>query len=194
MDDRELMAQVVARDSGAFEVLYNRHAGQALAFARRMIAEPSAAEELVQEAFWRVWQRSGTFNAERGNPESWIMGIVHHLAIDELRRRRGQAPVADDDLDSSIMETVPSDDADVLDQVDSGIRRARVREALNTLPEHQRSVIELSFYQGYTHEEIAARLHQPLGTIHTRARLALNKLRMPYVSASDARSMQRAAP
>jgi len=193
MNDSELMAQVVARDPGAFELLYNRYAGKALAFTRRMIAEQSVAEEIVQEAFWRVWRRSGSYNAERGNLAAWIMGIVHHLAIDELRRRRGQAPIAEDNLESNVIETVPTGDADVLDQVDIGIRSAQMREALARLPEPQRSVIELSFYQGYTHEEIAAKLQQPLGTIHTRARLALNKLRMPGLHSDGAYHTQLAA-
>jgi len=180
INDGELIARIVTGDTAAFEKVYNRYAGHALAFALSMIAEHSIAEEIVQEAFWRVWKRSTSFNAQRGSFPTWLLGIIHHLVIDELRRRRGQAPLASEDLDSDIVGSLPADDPDIMEQVEAGIQRARIREALEALSDSQRVVIELAFFQGYTHQEIAAKLQEPIGTIHTRARLALTKLRIPY--------------
>ena len=185
MDDAELIERIVARDAIAFEMIYQRYAGRALSFALRMIAERSIAEEIVQEAFWRVWKRSSSFSAVRGSLSTWIMGIVHHLAIDELRHRRGQAPVMADDLDSDVMDAVPAYEPDVLEQVEAGMQRTLIREALGQLSGPQRNVIELAYFQSYTHQEIAAKLQEPIGTIHTRARLALIRLRLPYRNRVD---------
>jgi RNA polymerase sigma-70 factor, ECF subfamily len=178
MDDAELIAGIVKQDPAAFEQAYDRYAGRALGFAMRMLAERTVAEELVQEAFWRVWKRSASFDAGRGNFATWLLGIVHHLVIDELRRRRGQTPVSGDELDSDMMNNLPSDAPETLTQVSETMQRAQIRTALAQLPEAQRSVIELAYFEGFTHQEIAARLQEPIGTIHTRARLGLLKLRM----------------
>ena len=177
MDDAELIARIAQQDATAFEQVYDRYAGQALGFAMRIIAERAVAEEIVQEAFWRVWKRASSFDAQRGNLATWLMGIVHHLVVDELRRRRGQTPTGGDDLDSDFIGNLASGAAGAPEQVWDSLRRAQIREALAALPEAQRSVIELAYFEGYTHQEIAEKLKEPLGTIHTRARLALLRLR-----------------
>ena len=177
VDDAELIAGIVQQDPAAFEQAYDRYAGRALGFAMRMVAERTVAEELVQEAFWRVWKRAASFDAQRGNFATWLLGIVHHLVIDELRRRRGQTPVSGDELDSDMMSNLPSDAPETLNQVWDNLQREQIRAALEQLPEAQRSVIELAYFEGFTHQEIAAQLQEPIGTIHTRARLGLLKLR-----------------
>lgn len=177
MDDAELIARIVKQDPAAFEQAYDRYAGRALGFAMRMVAERSVAEELVQEAFWRVWKRAASFDAQRGNFATWLLGIVHHLVIDELRRRRGQTPVSSVELDSDMLSNLSSDAPETLVQVWHNLRREQIRAALEQLPEAQRSVIELAYFEGFTHQEIAARLQEPIGTIHTRARLGLLKLK-----------------
>jgi RNA polymerase sigma-70 factor, ECF subfamily len=177
MDDAELIARIAKRDPAAFEQVYDRYAGRALGFALRMIAEQAVAEEIVQEAFWRIWRRATSFDARRGSFPTWLLGIVHHLFIDELRRRRGQTPLSGDDLDSDMVGNLASGAPETPEQVWDAMQSAQIRQALAQLPEAQRSVIELAYFEGYTHLEIAAKLEEPIGTIHTRARLALLKLR-----------------
>lgn len=177
MDDAALIAAIVQQDPVAFEQAYDRYAGRALGFAMRMIAERTVAEELVQEAFWRVWKRAASFDAERGNFATWLLGIVHHLVIDELRRRRGQTPVSGDELDSDMLSNLPSNAPETLTQVWENVQKEQIRAAMDQLPAAQRSVIELAYFQGFTHLEIAAQLQEPIGTIHTRARLGLLKLK-----------------
>lgn len=171
------MARVAARDKRALEELYARHAGSALGLALRMLGERNSAEDLVQEAFWRVWRRAGTFELQRGQFAPWLLGIVHNLAIDEMRRRRVRPnPLSTDATDDALLE-LPDRDADVVETAFANVTAAQVRAALAQLPDAQRQVVELAYYDGLTHQEIAARLNEPLGTVHTRARLALQRLR-----------------
>lgn len=175
--DADLMARVAAQDKRALEELYARHAGAALGLALRMLGERNSAEDLVQEAFWRVWRRAGTFELQRGQFAPWLLGIVHNLAIDEMRRRRVRPnPLSTDANDDALLE-LPDRDADVVETVFVNVTAAQVRAALAQLPDAQRQVVELAYYEGLTHQEIAARLNEPLGTVHTRARLALQRLR-----------------
>jgi len=180
--DAELMARVAGRDKRALEVLYDRYASAAMGLALRMTAERNIAEEIVQEAFWRVWKRASTFDLGRGQFSTWLFGIVHNLAIDELRRRKVRPnTVSTDTEDDSILE-LPDEATDVAETVLQTVTGEQVRLALNGLPAAQRSVIELAFFEGLTHQEIASRLNEPIGTVHTRARLALLKLRETMLS------------
>lgn len=175
--DADLMARVANRDKRALEELYARHASAAFGLALRMMGERNSAEDLVQEAFWRVWRRAGTFELQRGQFAPWLLGIVHNLAIDEMRRRRARPNALSTDADDEALMELPDRDADVVETVLVQVNAAQVRAALRELPDAQRQVIELAYYDGLTHQEIAARLNEPLGTVHTRARLALQRLR-----------------
>lgn len=175
--DADLMARVAKQDKHALEELYARYAGSALGLALRMMGERDIAEDLVQEAFWRVWRRAGTFDLQRGQFASWLLGIVHNLVIDEMRRRRVRPnPISTDEADEAMLE-LPDRDTDVAETAFVNVTAAQVRAALQQLPDAQRDVIELAYFEGLTHQEIAARLNEPLGTIHTRARIALQHLR-----------------
>lgn len=175
--DAELMTRVAERDKRALEILYDRYAPSALGLALKMLGDRNLAEEMVQEAFWRVWRRSSTFVAGRGEFGAWLFGIVHNLAIDELRRRRARpATRSADDEDEGLSE-LPDRAIDVAETAFLTVTGQQVRAAMNGLPDSQRHVIELAYFEGLTHQEIAARLNEPVGTIHTRARLALQKLR-----------------
>jgi RNA polymerase sigma-70 factor (ECF subfamily) len=176
-NDAELMARVAARDKLALEVLYDRHSAAAMGLALKMLGDRNGAEELVQEAFWRVWKRASTFTSGRGQFAQWLFGIVHNLAIDEMRRRRARPQTVSTDSDDEAIVELPDREVDVAATVFAAVTGEQVRAALGALPEAQRSVIELAFFQGLTHQEIAEQLGQPVGTIHTRARLALQKLR-----------------
>jgi RNA polymerase sigma-70 factor (ECF subfamily) len=171
------MARIAQRDRGAIETFYDRHAGRALGLAARILNDRAAGEEVVQEAFWRVWSRAASFDAQRAQPSSWLLSIVHHLAIDEVRRRQSRPPLRDLDAENDDLQELPDESQDVPATVLASLNGAIVRAALFALPDAQRQVIELAYFEGYTRQEIATRLNQPLGTIHTRARLALVKLK-----------------
>ncbi|MEO6063720.1 MAG: sigma-70 family RNA polymerase sigma factor [Thermoflexales bacterium] len=176
-DDETLVRLIARQDRGAFEALYARHAGLVLGLSYRILGERRQSEDVAQEAFWRVWKGAEGFDTARGNARTWLVSIAHHLAID-LTRRSQRRPVvemdADEDDDSW---NVPDESADVVEAIEARMSAAEVRAALGQLPEAQRQVIELAYYKGLTHGQIAENLGVPTGTIHTRARLAMQKLR-----------------
>lgn len=176
------MARVSKRDKRALEELYDRYATAAMGLALKMLGERNSAEEIVQEAFWRVWKRGATFELQRGQFTAWLFGIVHNLAIDEIRRRRVRPNTISTDTEEDAILELPDRTMDVAEAAFSTVTGEQVRGALKNLPEAQRSVIELAYFEGLTHQEIALRLNEPIGTIHTRARLALQKLRELLVS------------
>lgn len=175
--DELLMARVARKDSGALEVLYNRYGAAALGLAARILGDRNSGEEIVQEAFWRVWNRGKTYKYGRGHFAAWLFGIVRNLSIDELRRRNGRPTVWSTDLADATIFEIPDADVDVAASALSKLTGEQVRAAIGRLPESQRHVLELAYFDGLTHQEISRRLGEPLGTVHTRARLALLKLR-----------------
>jgi RNA polymerase sigma-70 factor (ECF subfamily) len=170
--DEELIAAVARGDHPALLALYDRHGRTAYGLAYRILGEAGAAEEAVQDAFLRVWRRAATFDAARGGVRPWLLTIVHHCAIDLLRRRSGLPPVVAG-LDE-IIERQPAPDAwtDVATRLD----QERVRAAVATLPGEQRRAIEMAFFDGLTHREIAEKDGLPLGTVKGRLRLGLRRL------------------
>jgi RNA polymerase sigma-70 factor (ECF subfamily) len=177
LSDAELMARVSLRDKRALEELYDRYSAAAMGLALKMLGERNTAEEIVQEAFWRVWKRAVTFELGRGQFTAWLFGIVHNLAIDEMRRRKARPNTISTDIEDDAILELPDVGLDVPEAAFQSVRGEQVRLALKNLPETQRSVIELAYFEGLTHQEIATRLNEPIGTIHTRARLALIKMR-----------------
>ncbi len=175
--DAQLIAQVVRRDQAAFAALYDRHASAALGLAVRILGERAIGEEIVQEGFWRVWKKAATYDKNRTSFRTWLLSIIHHLAVDELRRRRGQPPMFVLEEDDDLLDEIPDGAPDPYERAWSNLRSEEVRSALNQLPEAQRTVVELAYFQGMTHREIAEQLNEPPGTIFTRARLALSKLK-----------------
>lgn len=171
----ELMARVARRDASALEQLYDEYSGAALGLALRMLGDRTVAEEVVQESFWRVWRRAETFEPDR-RFLTWLFSIVHHLAIDELRKRRGRASSVELDADPDQAWDLPDEGMNVEETAWSNVAGEQVRAAMARLPQAQRTVIELAYFEGLTHQEIADRLNEPLGTVHTRARLGLLKL------------------
>ncbi len=175
--DEALMARVARHDSCALEMLYERYSGLALGLATRILGDQCSGEEIVQEAFWRVWKRAKTYQDQRGQFVPWLLSIVHHLAIDEVRKRNARPRLASTDLDDQSVRDIPDLRADVAAAAFSNIAGEQVRAAVAQLPEPQRHVLELAYFQGFTHQEISEKLGEPLGTVHTRTRLALLKLR-----------------
>jgi RNA polymerase sigma-70 factor (ECF subfamily) len=171
---RELIARIARGDRDAFSRFYDAYAGLALGLIRRVLRDRAAAEEVLQEVFWQIWREASSYDAQRGSPEAWLVTRAKTRAIDKLRsiRRMGKTFVAP--LEESVARTR---EAPVEDPGVAAEERGLVRSALDRLPEAQRRVIELAFLEGLTQSEIAVRLGQPLGTVKTRARLGLERLR-----------------
>lgn len=173
--DEQLIEAVAQGDRQAFEMLYDRYASVVFGLALKMLGDREVAEEAVQEIFWRVWQRAKSFDRSRAFAP-WLFGIAHNYCIDELRRRRARPqPVYEDD-DHPVLSSI-ADDADVSAAALQSEQRRVVLNALRELPTEQRQALELAYFGGLTQQEIATRLGNPLGTIKTRMRLGLQKLR-----------------
>jgi RNA polymerase sigma-70 factor (ECF subfamily) len=173
--DEDLMPLIADRDPQAFEVFYDRHGGAAYSLAYRIVGSPSAAEDVTQEAFLSIWRSGARFDRTRGSVRSWTLGIVRNRAIDALRREAGKAPKLTFD-DDAILEQRSS--GDLTD--DEAMRREEARElrgALSELPGDQSKVIQLAYFGGFSHSEIASMLGMPLGTVKGRMRLGMEKIR-----------------
>jgi len=175
--DPELVDLLAIGDARALEVLYDRYSRAVFSFALRMLGDRATAEELVQEVYVRAWQQARRFSEGRGTFITWLLSITHNMAIDEIRRRN-RRPQRADSADPVLMLTNVRDDAMPVDEqaVIATVREELLR-AMATLPENQRSTIELAYFRGLTQREIAVLQGEPLGTIKTRMRLAVRKLR-----------------
>jgi RNA polymerase sigma-70 factor, ECF subfamily len=170
--DNELIGAVAAGDHAALLALYDRHGRMAYGLAYRILGDAGAAEEAVQDAFLRVWRRAETFDPARGGGRSWLLTVVHRCAIDLHRRRAGAPPVVAGLDDIAERQSTTDTWHDVAERLD----RERVRAAVETLPGEQRRAIEMAFFDGLTHREIAERDGLPLGTVKGRLRLGLRRL------------------
>jgi RNA polymerase sigma-70 factor, ECF subfamily len=179
--DEDLISLVESADAEAFATLYDRHSRAAFSLAYRMMGERQASEDLTQDAFLKVWRSASSYRAERGSVRTWILSIVHNRGIDQIRsqasRRRTQEKV-----EASAPRSQPSE---AFAETLRNSQRDQVREALNTLPSEQLKILELAYFSGYTHVEIAELLRLPLGTVKGRMRLGLKKIR-DYFESSDA--------
>ena len=175
--DEELVRRVGEGDTAALEALYSRYARVVFSFAVRIVGDSPTAEEVLQEAFVRTWTQAGTFRTLRGNFASWLLSITHNLAIDELRRRQRRPQRADAGDSGDALFGLVDEAANVEEAAETTVLRDRVALALATLPEAQRIAIELAYFNGLSQREIAAQLDEPLGTIKTRLRLGMHKLK-----------------
>jgi RNA polymerase sigma-70 factor (ECF subfamily) len=172
--DEDLMERVRESDASAFGVIYDRHSTAAFSLAYRMVGKRNQAEDVVQEAFLSLWRASARYDASRGSVRTWVLGIVHNRAIDALRR-------------ATVHDKRRASDEGLAERLDGGLRTdaeaarreecATVREALRALPPEQTQVIELAYFGGFTHTEIAEMLDTPVGTVKGRMRLGLGKMR-----------------
>ncbi len=174
-EDERLLARIANGDRRAFETLYDRYSAVIFGMALRMLGDRGAAEEAVQEIFWRVWQRLGSFDRSRAFAP-WLFGIAHNYCIDELRRRKVRPQSVYEDDEHPILSDIP-DESDVGDAAIVAEQQRTVRAAIEQLPDEQRQALVLAYYGGLTQQEIATRLGNPLGTVKTRMRLGLQKLR-----------------
>jgi|SRR4029453_13081311 RNA polymerase sigma-70 factor (ECF subfamily) len=172
-EDGDLADGLRRRDPLAMEVLYERLNRQAFGLAYRILGDGPSAEDVVQEALLTVWRQADRIDATRGKLNSLVMTVVHHKAIDALRIKRGQQ-ARQVSVDFASVEKA---DADFSERVLQSIASGEVREALSRLPEDQRRPIEMAYFDGLTHIEIADALALPLGTVKSRLRLGLGKMR-----------------
>jgi len=175
--DEDLMPLVQAGRADAFEAVYDRHSDVAYSLAYRIAGSRNQAEDVVQEAFLSIWRTGGRYDRRRGSVRTWILGIVHNRAVDQLRRnyvhdRRRAGDAATQSMEETLAARERTD-------VEAARRSeaAAVRSALTDLPAEQSKVIELAFYGGFTHVEIADLLEAPVGTVKGRMRLGMAKLR-----------------
>jgi RNA polymerase sigma-70 factor, ECF subfamily len=172
--DEDVMQLVQRGDPRAFEILYDRHGGAAFSMAYRVVGDRLAAEDISQEAFLSIWRSRLRYRPERGSVRTWVLGIVHHRAVDSLRRN-----LIHERRRSRSAEEAEEQEAPELTEVEAARREeARmVRRALDSLPDDQCRVIELAYFGGFTHSQIADALGMPIGTVKGRMRLGLDKLR-----------------
>jgi RNA polymerase sigma-70 factor, ECF subfamily len=173
--DEDLMPLVARQDPLAFEVFYDRHSGAAYSLAYRIVGGRTAAEDVTQEALLSIWRSGARYDRARGSVRSWTLGIVRNRAIDMLRKESGRSPKlaagGDEILERRAAEQLTDTEA---------VRREtaqEVRGAIKELPHDQSRVIELAYFGGFSHSEIAEMLNEPLGTIKGRMRLGMDKIR-----------------
>jgi len=174
------MQRVVSRDGDALAELYDLYAARVFGLCLRILNENQLAEDTLQEVFLRVWQRAQLFEQSRGTVNAWVMGIARNTCIDQLRRIPTRPQAADQATGEDALpfeETLAGPDTDVPGLAAASERARLVQQALAGLPAEQQQVIRLSYFKGLTRREIARQLNWPEGTVHTRARLALQNLR-----------------
>ena len=180
--DRDLVRRVVAGDEEAFRTLFRRHAPLAKGLAFRMVRQPFIAEEIVQEAFLALWRNPNAFQEDRGSFRAWLMSTVHHRAVDAVRREEAQRRRGRE-MDPGSMTEIDVGQA-VVDEADLTESRAKVRAALEEIPDNQRRVLQMMYFEGKTQTMIAAELGLPLGTVKSRTLLGMRRLRAMLLEAA----------
>ena len=176
LEDQELLYRIATGEKDALEAVYDRYSSAVYSLARYMLRSEAIAEEATQEVFLNIWLKASSYNSTRGQPKSWIMSVAHHKIIDIIRSRKRAAAVTDP-KEYETLDLLPSSQEATEVAVERNLEGERVRRALDKLPSAQQEVIVLSYYGGLSQSEIAEKLGHPLGTVKTRARLAMQKLR-----------------
>lgn len=175
--DAALIGMLAAGDVRALEVLYARYSRPIFSLAIRIVGVEADAEEVMQDVLERVWRRAPTFDPARGRFGSWVLGMTHHVAIDLLRRRQRRPQSIDAEAAEQVVALTPDGSQDVAETVIQNEEARRIRQALQELPEPQQQAIELAFFKGLSHLEIAAATGDPLGTVKTRIRRGMERLK-----------------
>ncbi len=177
VSDADLITLVTQGNQDALGMLYERYSRAVYSFSLRIVGDAQTAEEILQEVFVRAWQQGGSFQSARGSLITWLLSITHNLSIDEVRRRKRRPQKADAEEPETFLASLPDEGSNVEEEVWLSSLRVSIQDALQQLPAAQREAIELAYFQGLTQREIADTLGEPLGTIKTRMRLGMLKLR-----------------
>ena len=177
LSDEELMQRLSVRDRQAFEEIYDRYGDLVYSTALRVLRDTHLAEDISQETFVRLWRKPESYVAERGRFLTWLISVTRNRAVDEVRARGRRQRYETASPEEQERELPAGTANDPVLNADLAEQRRVVRAALAELPAEQRQVIELAFFGGLTQQEIADRLAQPLGTVKTRIRLGMQKLR-----------------
>ena len=171
INDAEIIARIFSGDECAMALLYDRYSNIVYAVALRVLSDGSAAEDILQDVFMQLWRNPQAFNASRGSLATWLAVIARNRAIDQLRKKRPEVEAA---------ETVISVDPELESAADRSQAIEKVRAVLAGMPEEQRAALEMAFFEGLTHVEIAGKTGQPLGTVKTRIRSGLLAVRKAF--------------
>lgn len=176
ISDRTLISAIAGKAVWAMEILYQRYNRMLYTLVHRIVGNQQVAEDLMQEAFFAVWQNAHSYVPQIGEVRSWLISIFHHKAIDYLRSLQRRATIQQVELEQvDLQDRVAV--GDVWDEAWQSVQRDLIREAMMNLPREQRMVIELAYFQGWTHSEIAKGTHLPLGTVKARMRLGMLHLK-----------------
>lgn len=187
MGDEHLMRAIAASNTRAFEELYDRYVRGCFGLAMKIVRDPSIAEEVVQDVFMKLWSNPLIFSPERGKFSGWLLTLVHNRSVDKLRRLKTNSgrlvlPLeGEGEGAASLADLLPDGRPGPYEEAWSSEKGQIVREALNTLPKAQRETLVLAYFGGLTQKEIAEKLDEPLGTVKTRTRSALQQLRRTLV-------------
>jgi RNA polymerase sigma-70 factor (ECF subfamily) len=171
--DAALVARIVQRDESALAALYDRYSGMLSSVLRRMLRDTQAAEEILQDIFYQLWRGAAQFDSSRGSLPGWLLVIARNRAISRLRRHN---PASGEELLENTVVLPTTLETRIMQQQMIG----KVKGALDRLPKEQRAAIELAYFEGLTHSEIAERTGDPLGTVKTRLRSALETLKRNF--------------
>lgn len=177
LDDEALMRLIAHESTEALSVFYDRYSRLVFSLALNTVGDHATAEEITQDVFFRVWEKANTYRVEQAKVSTWLTSITRYRAIDVLRRR-GSRPEQDSvQWEDVSLNALPTSDDKTEELVALSLRRVRVQAAVASLPAEQRKALALAFFQGMTHSEIAEFLGDPLGTVKTRIRSGMKKLR-----------------
>jgi RNA polymerase sigma factor (sigma-70 family) len=174
--DRDLIDRLRQGDEEAFRALFHRYAPTAKALAQRVVRRSHLAEEIVQDAFMAVWRNPGAYDADRGSVRSWLMGLVHHRAVDLVRREEAHRRRSEASIPQAMEEQADHAD-EIVDRLGAPAERRAVRSALEGLPPEQREVLEMMYFAGLSQSQIAEKTGTPLGTVKSRTLLGMRRMR-----------------
>ena len=185
-EDEALIRDIANGQSAALGVLYDRYGRLVFSLAYRILNDGAAAEEVTQEVFLQIWTKAGTYQSGLGKVSTWLTSVTRHRAIDDLRRKRirpeGHRVEWDPSEDGDVPQLV--DPLNVSAQVELSIQNRAIRQAISQLPKDQQQALALAYFYGLSHQEIAETTGEPLGTIKTRIRLGMQKLRQTLDSST----------
>jgi RNA polymerase sigma-70 factor (ECF subfamily) len=176
-NDEELIERLAQGDLAALEALYTRYARPVFSLALRILENSADAEEVTQDVFERVWRHAPAYDAGRGRFGTWLLSITHHVAIDSVRKRQRQPQRVTPEVAERATQVLPDLQQDVTETALRNMEAEQIRRALRSLPTSQQQAIELAYFGGLSHLEIAAALGDPLGTVKARIRRGMDRLR-----------------